>query len=265
MTKLFSKGLLLALLSLLGACASIVSTPSTQSSLPLSQEQAVQAWEQVLTDYVDDRGYVNFSALKAKPAPLHAYLQFIANTRFDAFSSKKELLAHHINAYNALSMFNVIDLNIPASNQGLWSRVQFFINRKHLIGGQYLSLYSYENDVIRPLGEPRIHFALNCSAVSCPQLPRKAFTAANLEAELDREARQFFSQRQHLQVDNQLGEVQLSQILEFFPEDFVPSHAPSLIDYARRYSPERFTLPSYAYTTRFIPYDWTIANSLKLH
>ena len=39
-----------------------------------------------------------------------------------------------------------------------------------------MSLYTLENDVIRPLGDERVHFALNCMVVSCPRLPRVAFT-----------------------------------------------------------------------------------------
>ena len=48
------------------------------------------------------------------------------------------------------------------------------------VGGKTISLYKLENDVIRPLGEERVHFALNCMVVSCPRLPRAAFSAAAL-------------------------------------------------------------------------------------
>ncbi|MCI0400628.1 MAG: DUF547 domain-containing protein [Gammaproteobacteria bacterium] len=50
-----------------------------------------------------------------------------------------------------------------------------------------MSLYAYENDVIRKLGEPRVHFALNCVALGCPILPKKPFTGKWLDAELERE------------------------------------------------------------------------------
>lgn len=63
-------------------------------------------------------------------------------------------------------MFNVIESGIPASHAG-WRELKFFVFRKFLVGGQMMSLYNFENDVIRPstrsLGDPRIHFALSWS------------------------------------------------------------------------------------------------------
>jgi hypothetical protein len=49
-------------------------------------------------------------------------------------------------------------------------KIRFFLLRKYRVGGEDMSLYALENDIIRPLGEPRVHFALNCMAVSCPRL-----------------------------------------------------------------------------------------------
>ncbi len=98
-------------------------------------------------------------------------------------------LAHMINAYNALSMFNVLESAIPTTHAGL-AKIRFFALRQLPIGGQTMSLYRFENEVIRPdtraRNDPRVHFALNCSAVGCPVLPRRPFTAAALDAELER-------------------------------------------------------------------------------
>jgi len=65
------------------------------------------------------------------------------------------------------------------------------------------TLYAFENDIIRKLNEPRVHFALNCSAISCPALPRVPFTAADLNSELDRETRQFFARPHNLRIEPQ--------------------------------------------------------------
>ena len=45
-----------------------------------------------------------------------------------------------------------------------------------------MSLYTFENEVIRPLGEPRVHFALNCLVRGCPRLPPTPFVAERLDA-----------------------------------------------------------------------------------
>jgi Protein of unknown function, DUF547 len=69
------------------------------------------------------------------------------------------------------------------------------------VGGEAISLYDYENKVIRALGDPRIHFALNCMSVSCPVLPREVFTPEKLNAQLDREAKKFFAEPRNVAVN----------------------------------------------------------------
>ncbi len=188
------RSLLALMVVLLSACSSLVVLPSEEPSTQvLSPAQAQAAWGRVLSQYVKERGLVDFAGLAKSPQDLHAYVRYVATTKVEQLATPNEQLAHHINAYNALSMFNVIDLGLPASNASLASRYRFFIGRKHQIGGQTQSLYDYENLVIRKLGEPRIHWALNCSALSCPVLPRAPFTAQMLDAELERESRAFFS------------------------------------------------------------------------
>ncbi len=161
-----------------------------------------------------------------------------------------------INAYNALSMYNVIRSGLPPSHAGL-AKLRFFVLRKFQIGEREMSLYSFENDIIRKLNEPRIHFVLNCSALSCPILPRIPFTAASLNEVLDQETRKFFANPENLRIDHERRTVYFNEILKFYTEDFTPSHAPSLIAYAQRYT--ELKIPS-EYATAFTPYDWTIAH-----
>jgi hypothetical protein len=119
-----------------------------------------------------------------------------------------------------------------------------------------MSLYAFENDVIRKLGEPRVHFALNCSARGCPLLPRVPFTARDLEEELDRETRRFFSDTRKLRVDEAQRTVYVSELLDFYPEDF----GPDLVGFIARFSPE--PIPP-GFGVAFIEYDWTIADSRR--
>jgi hypothetical protein len=251
---------LLPALALLQACSSLVALPPASSlpaDDPLTAPAAEQAWSRVLSQHVDAQGRVDFKALAAQPADLHALVRYIAQVKATDLPDRQAQLAHHINSYNALSMFNVIDLGIPISNASLLARYRFFIARTFTIGGERLSLFDYENKIIRAFNEPRIHWALNCSAVSCPQLPREPFEAARLNEQLDREARRFFSMPSNLRVEPSERAVYATEILSFFTEDFTPRHAPSLIDYINRYIDKPID-PSY--TIRFIPYDWTIAS-----
>jgi hypothetical protein len=248
---------------LLSACSTVVKVSRTDAP-PLPLAQAQRGYAAVLQQHVNDQGEVDFAGLRDDTSAsgiqaLESYLQTIAATPLNAAPTADARLAHMVNAYNALSMYNVIASGIPASHAG-FSKVSFFLLRKFDIGGQLMSLYAFENDIIRKLGDPRIHFALNCSAVSCPVLPRTAFSPDNLNQELDREARAFFARPENVRVDDAKRTVYFNEILKFYTEDFTPAHASSLIAYAQRYL-ER-TLPA-DYQVDFIPYDWTVANSRR--
>ncbi len=247
-------------LMFLSGCSTLVPTPGVP---PPTAQEAEAAWARVLFSRVNDRGEVDFQALAQDRADLDQYVRHVAAVPLASLPQGNTRLAHMINAYNALSMYNVVQSGVPATHAGV-AKLRFFVLRKFDIGGQTLSLYSFENEVIRPdtraRNDPRVHFALNCSAVSCPTLPRRPFTAQALDAELERETRAFFARSENFRIDVATRTVWLSELLNFYPEDFVPSPAASLLDYANRYVPQPAP-PDF--NVRFTPYDWTIANSRR--
>ncbi len=259
--KLLQRGALLALaMFVLTGCATRVVMPSAPAATaPVAQA----AWARVLDRFVNARGEVDFPALAQDRGDLDRYVRFVADTPIARLAPGDDKLTHLINAYNALSMFNVIESGVPATHAGL-NKFTFFFNRKLQIGGEERSLYSFENDVIRPytrgIGEPRVHFALNCSALACPTLPRTPFTAEALQAQLARETAAFFARPENHRVDHAARTVWLSEILKFYTEDFVPAHGSNLIDYSNRFVAEPVPLD---YQVRFTPYDWTVANSRR--
>lgn len=180
---------------LLGACSTVVRAPARKGAntshagsvadgggvSATSPDEARAGYARVLQRHVNDQGEVDFAALlndvtDTGIGALESYVRAIAVTPLDAGLTRQARLAHMINGYNALSTYNVIASNIPLSHHG-FAKVQFFVLRKFVIGNTTMSLYDFENGIIRKLGEPRVHFALNCSAVSCPALPRTVFTA----------------------------------------------------------------------------------------
>jgi hypothetical protein len=241
----------------LNGCSTLVKAPEPLQEF--HRELPLAAYARVLQRYVNERGEVDFPALQRNRADLDYYVAYIARTPASHFTDGNERLTHYINSYNALSMYNVLESGIPKTHAG-WAKVRFFYLRKLIIGGRAMSLYAYENDIIRKLGEPRIHFALNCSALGCPTLPSTPFSGKDLEQELDRETHKFFSEKRNLRVDHTKKKVYLSAILDFYTEDFTPAHAPSLIAYVNRYVPR--PIPE-DYSIDFIDYDWTVANSRR--
>jgi hypothetical protein len=238
-------------------CSTLIKAPKVEVK-PKGHPKA--AYARVLRKYVNSRGQVDFEGIRDNPSDLHYYVNYVGKTSFTHFKSKNQKLAHYINAYNALSIFTVIAKGIPDSNSGL-AKVKFFYLTKMKVGGEEMSLYTFENDYVRKFGNEKVHFALNCMAVGCPRLPRLAFTSGGIQKELRKEAKYFFSEARNLTVDHKEKVVYLTEILDFFPEDFVPKKAESLIAYVNKY--RRKKIPG-NYKVKFIPYDWTVNNSNKL-
>lgn len=215
------------------------------------------AWASVLSRFVDDRGRVDFRGLARDGHDLDVAVAGIAalapGNAPAAFPTPRDRLAFHANAYNALAMAHVVRRGIPG-RLSMLGRLGFFVLSSVTVGGRSMSLYDYEADVIRPLGDERVHFALNCMSVSCPRLPRVPFHAASLDRELDAAAREFLAQARNVQVDDVRHVVRLSSILSFYKADFL-AHAPSLADYVNRYRAEPVPV---GYRVEFIPYDWSI-------
>ncbi len=225
--------------------------------MQVDKSAAERLWAEVLAEHVDSQGRVNFKALAQRPDKLAQVVSFVeANSpdnHPDWYATPQSVLAYHINAYNALAMYSVIQEGIPEALKG-YRFFKFFFSNKVIVGGKPISLYAYENEVIRPLGEPRIHFALNCMSVGCPRLPQVPFKADQLDQQLETEAKRFFNEERNVKIDAGTRSVELSEILKFYTEDFLRVSG-SLISFANRY--RSMPIPG-NYEVRFQTYDWTI-------
>ncbi len=242
--------------TLLSACAVRIPPPDPPSGPSGARADPNANWAEVLERHVDQRGAIDFDAMAADPAALEAYVEWIARvsprSAPEQFSDANAVVAYYVNAYNALAMYDVLRSGVLPE-----SKYQFFYRRRLLIGGEWRSLYHLEKDVIRPLGEERVHFALNCMVRSCPRLPRVPFGAAELDAQLDAAAREFLNDERHVLVKPAEGRVELSVILDWYEEDFL-AVAPSLIAYVNRYRDEPIDAE---FEVGFLPYDWTLNQS----
>lgn len=213
-----------------------------------------------MTRFVDPEGRIDFAALAADRDGLDelvAYVERVSPASApELFPRSADVLAYHLNAYNALAMQGVIDAGVADGFASFFKRQLFFRFRRVTVGGRSMSLSSYENEVIRPLGEPRVHFALNCMVRSCPRLPQMSFRAEELEAQLEAATREFLNDARNVRVDAAAREVWLSAILDFYSADFAADgNRKSLIEYVNRYRDELID-PGFA--VKFIPYDWTL-------
>jgi len=258
----YSKRRLLAAVAVLPvvlqtACSSL-NQATVQGGLRAADLQEMLAlWGDILKEHVDSQGRVNFKAVAQNPYKLERVIRFIEAespmSHPEKYNTQALKLAYHLNAYNALSLHAVLQAGIPYELT-LLDRLKFFKLNKSAIAGGPLSLFDYENNIIRKLGETRIHFALNCMSVGCPRLPQVVFSAATMDAQLEAEAYRFFSEERNLRIDDAAKTVFYSEILSFYTSDFL-AVAPSLAAYASKYA--RKTVPS-DYKTKFTPYDWHI-------
>ena len=249
---------LILLLFFTQSCATLFQVP-TSTSVP-ERDVAEKAWARVLSTNVDSEGRVNFRAVGASIRDLETYVAYLASespmTHAGKFAMADEKMAYYLNSYNALAMYGVIRAEYPHDFEGFFAKLRFFKLKEYILGGEAMSLYDYENNIIRKVGDPRVHFALNCMSVGCPRLPQKPFDAKILNQQLDAGAREFFGKAKYLQVDNVAQSIQVSEILKFFPNDFVNERiAPSIPEFISKYRQPAIPV---SYAVNYMKYDWTV-------
>jgi hypothetical protein len=218
---------------------------------------AADAFQRVLTRFVDEDGRVDYQQLHNSRADLDTYVGLISRvgpkTHPDLFKTREDALAYYINAYNAYVLWHVVELGPDIESVGAHQLAQmyFFILRFFRLDGELTNLWMLENETIRPeFSEPRIHFALNCASLGCPKLPQTIFRGPELETQLEQETTRFLNEKRNLHVDG--NRVILSQVFEWFPEDFQPSVSEWL-----RQRPETQAWPDNPQLT-YRTWDWAL-------
>lgn len=172
-------------------------------------------------------------------AALAAYLRALADVRISEYS-REEQLAYWINLYNALTVDVVLDHYPIESIRDISISPGFFSvgpwKKKLLdVDGEALSLDDIEHRILRPIWkDPRIHYAVNCASIGCPNLATSAFTAANAEAQLEQGAREYVNHPRGARVVDGARLV-VSSIYVWFQADFGGSES-GVIRHLRRYA-----------------------------
>lgn len=212
-------------------------------------------WAEVLQRYVDDQGRVDYAGLKAHPEALHRYVALIGKigptTRPKLFPTAGDMLAYYINAYNALTLYNVVMRYPIASVRD--EQADFFMFTQFVVDGEDISLHQLEKRyVIKKFKqEPRAHFALNCASLGCPTLPRTPFPGGEaLDARLAEETQKLLSDPQHFALKD--GVPHLSQIFQWYGDQFTPTP----VAWIRAQRPD-LEIPEGA-TPKYMPYDWSL-------
>lgn len=181
---------------------------------------------ELLTKHVKEgkRGNVTLMAVDyvgIKNNPLYKQVvEQIANFDTKQLRGKNEKLAFYINAYNILAIKMVLD-HWPVKSikdagslfSSVWKKDVGKINHKTV------TLNEVEHEILRKMGEPRIHMAIVCASVSCPDLRNEPYTAEKLSQQLDEQTKTFLNNSgKGLRVVGDTAEV--SKIFGWFEADF---------------------------------------------
>ena len=199
------------------------------------------AWTQLLRRFVvpSNDGVNRFAYAKfRKPHrfQLDEYIRRLSNIPISEYNREQQR-AYWINLYNALTIA-VIDRNFPV--QSIRDIASGFISRGPWdlelieIEGEALTLNDIEHRILRPIWkDARIHYAVNCASIGCPNLQDQAFTADNTESLLQQAAIEFINHPRGAKVVD--DELQVSSIYIWFIEDFGGDDQ-SVIAHLKRYA-----------------------------
>jgi hypothetical protein len=249
--------------ALLGADVLVgVAVPAEQRK-PIRQIDH-QGWDALLHRFVNDHGLVDYRQWKGDPAAmqqLDAYLAELSSS--DGSGTKQEQLAYWINAYNAVTVRGILREYPTTSIRNHTAKFfgyNIWKNLKLQVGGEQVSLDDIEHKILRKLEEPRIHFAIVCASIGCPNLRNEAYTADKLEDQLESNALRFFKDPTKFAYQASVQTFQVSPILDWFGEDFGDSReavlkriAPWLSDPTASELAERGQG-----SLRFLEYDWNL-------
>jgi len=218
-----------------------------------------QGFSELLGKIVKD-GLVDYALLRQDSKALDEYLAAVAGANLKG-KDKKSKLAFYINAYNATVLRLVMDNIIGKGKDGadiegvlaLARKPGFFDREDALVGGKRMSLNALES-LGRALGDPRIHFAVNCASLSCPVLASTAWSAASLDEDLNRATKKYFESKHGLQIKD--GKVYSTQLLEWYAKDFAGVGGP--LEFLKAHAPAK-VLPLLGQgIAGYLEYDWSL-------
>ena len=193
-------------------------TAAAQPDMSLAKGPNHQKLDSLLQQYVSAEGRVNYKGLKTEKAALDAYCLDLSSHPVEETWSREEKMAYWINAYNAFTLKLIVD-NYPTKSILNFDGGKTWDVRRIKIGDKKYSLNNIENDILRPqFKDPRIHFAINCAAKSCPPIWNHAYTAENLDATLESRTKAFVNDKKYNTLSS--SKAQVSKIFDWYGVDF---------------------------------------------
>ena len=187
------------------------------------------AWAGLLARHIrpsaDGINRMDYRALAGERSSLDGYLRALAAVPIDTYG-RAEQFAYWVNFYNALTAQVILDHYPVDSIRQIDISPGWFANgpwgaKLVEVDGEALSLDDIEHRILRPIWQDnRVHYAVNCAAIGCPNLRREAFTGASLEVMLQAGAQDYVNHPRGATVRDRDGRLLTSSIYTWFREDF---------------------------------------------
>lgn len=223
-------------------------------------------WEILLAKYVypheDGINRVAYDAVHLiDQKALDQYIASLSAVKVSTLN-RNEQQAYWINLYNALTVQVILDKypvpsirNIDISpgffSDGPWDKALVQIE------GEDITLNDIEHRILRPIWkDPRIHYALNCASLGCPNQTGKAYNASTSDQMLDQAAREFINHPRAVGLHG--GRLYASSIYDWYIEDFGNSEQ-GVLEHLRQYAkPELINTLSEFTSIYGYGYDWEL-------
>ena len=129
------------------------------------------------------------------------------------------------------------------------------------IGGRSYSLDEIEHEILRPMGEPRIHGAIVCASISCPSLLRTPYRAGSVGAQMDESLRAWMRHPDKgMALDRENRVLRVSKVFDWFSEDF--EAAGGIRPFVTRYAPPKESAwlkgDKEPVSIRYFDYNWNL-------
>jgi len=210
-------------------------------------------WTKLLNSYVSKDGHVNYPEFKRHKQDVLKYIYELKTHSPGIDWSENEKLAYYINLYNAYTLQFIINkLPLKSPKDAKYGASDIW--NLHLVkfGKKTITLTQLENDIIRAFGDPRVHFAINCGAHSCPPLMNRAFIAETLDADLTKLTKDFINNPSSNIIKPK--KLQLSKIFEWYVVDF-KTKGTTLIDFINKYTDVEISPKA---KIEYLPYNWDL-------
>jgi hypothetical protein len=242
----------------------------------------------ILKNYVNDKGMVNYKSLRHKKLELKKLLDEFANLDANEYNRwpKEDKIAFWINAYN-IQMLKIITDNYPIQGsrllypfpgygpnsirhiKGIWS------DYKLIVMDEEFTLAKVDQRFLtKEFAEPMVFFAISLASLSSPPLRNEPYYGHKLHQQLEDQTKRFLSNPISFRIDRENKKVYLSAILQpsWRGKEFISKFATdkkfkdqepetrAVLNFITKYLPRQDIdfLEVENYSIKYIRYDWTI-------